>query len=105
MKFNNEEDDKEYWSCGQAMKIDTHDKNRIYFTFLDGKDADWYDMKDEKLEVRKCIPSNMHQRSATMKILNIQESAQNPEESEKKLKRMRQKEEGPRQQKKKKTNG
>jgi hypothetical protein len=98
MKFNNEEDNKEYWMCGEATKVDKDNKNRIYFKFLDGKDADWYDLKDEKLEIRKCIPSTTHQRSATMKILQIQESAQNPKELEKqnklKQRRLNRKEEG-----------
>ncbi|HYN44560.1 MAG TPA: hypothetical protein VER35_01035 [Candidatus Limnocylindrales bacterium] len=78
--------------------MDTDDKNRIHFKFLDGKDEDWYDLKDEMLEIRRCIPSETHQRSATMKILNIQESAQNPEELGKqnklKQRRMNKREEG-----------
>jgi hypothetical protein len=105
MKFNNEDDNKEYWICGETTQVDDHDQNRIYVKFLDGKDEDWYDLAEEKLEVRRCIPSATHQRSATMKILNIQEPARNPKESEKKSKRDRQKEEGPRQQKKKRVIG
>ncbi|HYN44763.1 MAG TPA: RNase H-like domain-containing protein, partial [Candidatus Limnocylindrales bacterium] len=81
IKFKSNEDGKEYWSCGEATKVDTDDKNRIHFKFLDGKDEDWYDLKDEMLEIRRCIPSNMHQRSASMKILSVQESAQKPKES------------------------
>jgi hypothetical protein len=87
MKFNNEDDNKEYWMCGETTEVDDHDQNRIYVKFLDGKDEDWYDLVEEKLEVRKCIPSATHQRSATMKIMNIQEPAIDPKEYEKKLRR------------------
>jgi hypothetical protein len=108
MRFYNTKDKKKYWSCGTVIKIDKEDENRIYFKFLDETNEDWYDLRDEDLEIRRCIQSNTHNRSAAIKILNIQESAQNPKESEEKRKkrRMRQKEEGARAQRKKtKTNG
>ena len=99
MKFNNEDDDKKYWMCGETIQVDNHDKNRIYVKFLDGKDEDWYDLAEEKLEIRRCIPSATHQRSATMKILNIQEPARNPKEleykqSKAKRRRMNKRDEG-----------
>ena len=110
MRFYNKKDNKKYWSCGTVIKIDKEDKNRIYFKFLDETNEDWYDLRDEELEIRRCIQSNTHNRSAGIKILNIRESAQNPKESEDdqnkpKEKRMRQREKGSRQQKKKRTNG
>nr|MBA3551011.1 hypothetical protein [Patescibacteria group bacterium] len=106
MRFYNAKDKKKYWSCGTVIKIDKEDKNRIYFKFLDETNEDWYDLRDEDLEIRRCVQSNTHNRSAVIKVLNIQESAQNPKESEEKRKkrRIRQKEEGARAQRKK-TNG
>jgi hypothetical protein len=91
MRFYNTKDKKKYWSCGTVIKIDKEDKNRIYFKFLDETNEDWYDLRDEDLEIRKCIPSETHQRSATMKVLNIQESAQSPEESVEKRNKFKEK--------------
>jgi hypothetical protein len=107
MRFYDTKDKKKYWSCGTVIKIDKEDKNRIYFKFLDETNEDWYDLRDEDLEIRRCIQSSTHNRSAVIKILNIQESAQNPKESEEKRKkrRIRQKEGVRAQRKKTKTNG
>jgi hypothetical protein len=117
MKFADPKTGKKYWYCGKVTKVDREDKDNIYCEFLDKFNPGWYDIKEEKSEVRKCIPSEKHKRTHKgqvhniqdcMPVLSIQESAQNPKESEEKRKkrRIRQKEEGARAQRKKtKTNG
>jgi hypothetical protein len=119
MKFADPKTGKKYWYCGKVTKVDKEDKEMIYCEFLDKFNPGWYDIKEEKSEIRRCIPSEEHKRShkgqvqiieGCMPVLSIQESAQNPKESEddqnkSKEKRMRQRGKGSRQQKKKKTNG
>jgi hypothetical protein len=115
MKFADPKTGMKYWYCGKVTKVDEEDKEIIYCEFLDKFNPGWYDIKEEKSEIRRCIPTEKHKRThkgqvhniqGRMPVLSIQESAQNPKESEEKQKkrRMRQKE-GARQQKKKKTNG
>jgi hypothetical protein len=72
MRFKNEDDNELYWSCGKIMDIDNHTKSSIRIKFLDNADEDWYDTREEKLEIRKCIPSKTHQRCAKAKLLSIQ---------------------------------
>jgi hypothetical protein len=96
LRFADENDGKLYWSCGKIEEIDEEDSKRFYLKFMDGKDEDWYDFRDEELEMRRCIPSNSHHRSAAKKITNIQVISQPNESTNKqirmKAKRQRQKE-------------
>jgi hypothetical protein len=78
MRFYDKEEKKKFWSCGTAIEIDKEDPNRIYFKFLDGKDEGWYDFLDEEIELRKCMPSGKHQRSAQIQILNIEAEVKAP---------------------------
>jgi hypothetical protein len=78
MRFYDKEEKKKFWSCGTAIEIDKEDPNRIYFKFLDGKDEGWYDFLDEEIELRKCITSGKHQRSAQIQILNIEAEVKAP---------------------------
>jgi hypothetical protein len=73
MRFKNEDDNnKLYWSCGKVIDVNNHTKSLIRIKFLDNTDEDWYDTKEEDLEIRKCIPSKTHQRCAKAKLLSIQ---------------------------------
>jgi hypothetical protein len=75
-----------------VSEIDKEDKDRILCKFLDGFNEDWYDTKEEKSEIRKCIPSEMHKRTHLGQIHQIQEhtsvsiqsEVQKPKESEEK---------------------
>jgi hypothetical protein len=97
MQFYDKEDKKKFWSCGTAIEIDKKDPNRIYFKFLDGNDEDWYDFLDEEIEIRKCIPSEKHQRSPQMQILSIEAEVKAPKKLTKKQEnRKRKREENPR---------
>ncbi len=61
IRFFNGEDKKKYWHCGKIVeKRKINDDIRI--KFKDGKDNDWYTLKEE--EFRKCEESHSHQRSA-----------------------------------------
>jgi hypothetical protein len=101
MRFYDKVEKKKFWSCGTAIEIDKEYPNRIYFKFLDGNDEDWYDLLTEEIEIRKCIPSEKHQRSAEIQILNIDASEGNDKSKPKKLtkkqeNRKRKREENPR---------
>jgi hypothetical protein len=95
MRFYDKEIKKKFWSCGTATEIDKEDPNRIYFKFLDGNDEDWYHFLDEEIEIRKCIPSEKHQRSAQIQILNIETEDKTPKKltkNQEKRKRKREEE-------------
>ena len=93
MKFVDKRTGKKEWYCGTVTKINTEDKDRIYCEFLDQRndDDDWFDIKEESSEIRRCIPSEKHQRTHLGQIhliqkhtavLSIQSDAQRPKESE-----------------------
>ena len=95
MKFIDKRTGKKEWYCGTVTKINTEDKDRIYCEFLDQRndDDDWFDIKEESSEIRRCIPSEKHQRTHLGQIhliqkhaavLSIQSDAQRPKESEEK---------------------
>jgi hypothetical protein len=54
------------------IDIDNHTKSSIRIKFLDNTDEDWYDIREEKLEIRKCMPTKTHQRCTKAKLLSIQ---------------------------------
>jgi hypothetical protein len=107
MKFADPKTGKKYWYCGKVTKVDKEDKEIIYCEFLDKFNPGWYDIKEEKSEIRRCIPSEEHKRTHKgqiqsiqykMPVLSIQEPAQNPKELEKqnklKQRRLNKREEG-----------
>ncbi len=61
IRFFNKEDGRKYWHCGKIEEKRTVNDD-IKIKFKDGKDNDWYTLKEE--EFRKCEESHSHQRSA-----------------------------------------
>jgi hypothetical protein len=58
---------KYVWCCGTVTKLGPADEAaRAYVEFLDGKDGDWYFLRDES--IRPCTPGRDHVRSAEYKI-------------------------------------
>ncbi|HYN44837.1 MAG TPA: hypothetical protein VER35_02450 [Candidatus Limnocylindrales bacterium] len=87
MKFADPKTGKKSWYCGKVTRIDEEDKQNIYCEFLDRLNPGWYDIREEKSEIRRCVPTEEHKRThkgqtnsiqINKPILSIQESAQNP---------------------------
>ncbi|HYN44668.1 MAG TPA: reverse transcriptase domain-containing protein [Candidatus Limnocylindrales bacterium] len=90
MRFVDKKTGKKEWYCGTVTKIDEEDKDMIYCKFLDQCNEDWYDSREEELEIRRCIPNQTHKRSPKGQInlirkipevLSIQTDNQQPKES------------------------
>jgi hypothetical protein len=60
MKFADPKTGKKFWYCGKVTKIDKEDKDTVYCEFLDKFNPGWYDIREEKSEIRRCIPSEKH---------------------------------------------
>jgi hypothetical protein len=72
-----------------VTKVDKEDKEIIYCEFLDKLNPGWYDIKEEKSEIRRCIPSEEHKRTHRGQVqtiedcapVSIQSAVQKPKES------------------------
>lgn len=66
---------RRFWACGTIKEVDPNEKDRVYCTFEDGKNEDWYSKKDDSdmLEIRRCENKNGHQRSKELSVTVVNE--------------------------------
>jgi hypothetical protein len=58
------------WYCGEVIEVDEEEEQRFKIAFLDG-DEGWFDMRDEELQIRRCIESRDHHRSDKPSIMTV----------------------------------
>jgi hypothetical protein len=88
---------KSMWSCGTVTRVDKYVPQKVFIEFLDSKyysdefkNDDDYDLRDKSLEIRKCVESENHTRSAEQSVSKIDDLTKEEKDlNSKKRKNMR----------------